>query len=150
FRFGCDLRGRLGQARHGRRAWRGNAARLAAPGRRGGQRRAVLSSGSGDRAAFGAAGGSAVERKKGGIPVCCGVFREVEHSPGREADDAAILKATGRRLEEKDGFVVDYRAPSEVTGRERVLPALVFSMCEGRSALENLGRWESRGACVVN
>jgi len=91
-----------------------------------------------------------VKRKTGEIPICCGVFREVEHSPGRAADDAAILKATGRRLEEKDGFVVGYRAPSEVTGRERVLPALVFSMSEGRSALENLGHWESRGVCVVN
>ncbi len=91
-----------------------------------------------------------MKRKTGETPVCCGVFREVEHSPGREADDAAILKATGRRLEEREGFFVGYRPPAEVTGRERVLPGLAFSMCEGRAALESLGRWESRGVCVVN
>jgi len=90
------------------------------------------------------------KRKTGETPICCGVFREVEHSPGREADDAAILNATGRRLEEREGFVVDYRPPAEVNGRERVLPGLAFAMCEGRTALEGLGRWESQGVCVVN
>ena len=91
-----------------------------------------------------------MKRKTEETPICCGVFREVEHSPGRESDDAAILKATGRRLEEKEGFVVGYRRPAELTGRERVLPALAFAMCEGPAALESLARWESRGVCVVN
>ena len=91
-----------------------------------------------------------MKRKTGETPICCGVFREVEHSPGRESDDAAILTAAGRRLEERDGFFVGYRSAAELTGRERILPALAFAMCEGSTALESLARWESRGACVVN
>ena len=91
-----------------------------------------------------------MKRKSGETPICCGVFREVEHSPGREADDAAILKATGRRLEEREGFLVGYRTPAELAGRERLLPALAFAMCEGPAALESLGLWESRGVRVVN
>ncbi len=82
---------------------------------------------------------------------CWGIFREVEHSPGREADDAAILEAAGRRLEEAGTeFLVDYRRPAEVTGRETDLPTLTFSMCEGRAALEALRQWENRGVRVVN
>ncbi len=83
--------------------------------------------------------------------TCWGIFREVEHSPGREADDAGILQATGRRLEEAgSGWRVDYRAPATLTGDEPNLPALAFAMCEGEAALESLGRWESRGVRVVN
>lgn len=83
--------------------------------------------------------------------VCWGIFREVEHSPGREADDAGILEATGRRLEEAGaGFTLAYRAPTALTGLESPLPSLAFSMCEGLPALECLRKWESRGVCVVN
>ncbi len=86
-----------------------------------------------------------------GPAVCWGVYREVEHSPGREADDAGILEATGRRLGEGDaGFAVDYRAPDALAGHEDALPALVFSMCEGHEALERVSQWERRGVCVVN
>jgi hypothetical protein len=81
--------------------------------------------------------------------ACWGVYREVEHSPGRVADDASILEATGGRLEEAD-LPVDYRRPAEITGREGALPTLVFAMCEGAAALEALRRWESRGVAVVN
>ena len=83
--------------------------------------------------------------------ACWGVFRETEHSPGRETDDAAILRAAGRRLEEAGGgFVVEYRAPETLTGREEELPALAFSMSEGSAGLEALRQWEARGVCVVN
>ena len=82
-------------------------------------------------------------------PSCAGVYREVEHSPGRVADDAAILEAVGRRLEEAD-VTVDYRRPGDVSGREADLPALAFAMTEGRPALEALRLWESRGVTVVN
>ena len=82
---------------------------------------------------------------------CWGIFRELEHSPGREADDAAILTAAGRRLEDAgSGWIVAYRAPGELTGRENALPTLAFAMCEGRASLERLAQWESRGVCVVN
>jgi len=83
--------------------------------------------------------------------TCWGVFREVEHSPGREADDAGILESTGRRLAEGGaGYVVEYRAPDALTGFEDALPDLVFSMCEGHTALERVSQWERGGACVVN
>jgi glutathione synthase/RimK-type ligase-like ATP-grasp enzyme len=78
-----------------------------------------------------------------------GVYREVEHSPGRITDDAAILEAAGRRLEEAE-FPVEYRQPGEVRGRETELPALAFTMCESAPALAALERWESRGVTVVN
>jgi hypothetical protein len=83
--------------------------------------------------------------------ACWGIFREVEHSPGREADDAGILRATGRRLEENgSSFSVAYCAPDTLPADASVLPALAFSMCEGLPALARLTEWESRGVCVVN
>jgi hypothetical protein len=92
-----------------------------------------------------------MKRRTAETSTCWGIFREVEHSPGREADDAGILEATGRRLEEAGaGFVVSYRTPEALTGRESALPSLAFSMCEGLAALERLRKWESRGVCVVN
>jgi len=89
--------------------------------------------------------------RTGQTAACWGVFREVEHSPGREADDAGILESTGRRLSEAAaGCVVEYRSPNALTGHEDDLPALVFSMCEGHAALERVSQWERRGVCVVN
>lgn len=82
-------------------------------------------------------------------PNCLGVFREVEHSPGREADDAGILEAAGRRLAQ-EGFRVAYLAPDALSGQEGALPSLAFAMCEGQEALERLRVWESRGVCIVN
>ena len=85
------------------------------------------------------------------VSSCWGIFREAEHSPGREADDASILEATGRRLEETNGgFTVDYRSAATLSGRETALPALAFSMSEGRAGLDALRSWEKRGVCVVN
>jgi hypothetical protein len=82
-------------------------------------------------------------------PNCVGVFREVEHSPGREADDAGILEAAGRRLEQA-GFRVSYLEPQALEAHEDALPSFAFAMCEGQAALERLRVWESRGVCVVN
>ncbi len=89
--------------------------------------------------------------RTGQTAACLGVYRELEHSPGREADDAGILEATGRRLGEGGaGFAVEYRVPQALTGHDEALPSLVFSMCEGRAALERVSQWESRGVWVVN
>jgi 1L-myo-inositol 1-phosphate cytidylyltransferase / CDP-L-myo-inositol myo-inositolphosphotransferase len=88
-------------------------------------------------------------RRNGGGAACWGVFREVEHSPCREGDDAAILEATGRRLEQF-GFSVAHRVPESLDAAETGVPPLVFAMCEGPSALEVLGRWERRGVRVIN
>ena len=51
--------------------------------------------------------------------TCWGLFREREHSPGRESDDAEILRLTGKHLETY-GLHVELRAPEELvaTGRE--------------------------------
>ena len=80
---------------------------------------------------------------------CWGVYREREHSPGREADDAGILEAAGRRIAE-EGFSVAYVQPDALGGRARTPPSLVFAMCEGQPALERLRVSESRGVTVVN
>lgn len=78
-----------------------------------------------------------------------GIFREREHSPGRENDDAEILLATGRKLE-AEGIAVSYRASADVTGGEEDLPPLALAMCEGLRTLERLRQWEKRGVCVIN
>jgi len=90
-----------------------------------------------------------VKRASADAPTCRGVFREVEHSPGRRADDAAILEAAGQRLAQA-GFSVAYLEPEAVAAHVGALPSLAFAMCEGQAALESLRVWESRGVSVVN
>jgi phosphatidylglycerophosphate synthase len=90
-----------------------------------------------------------VTRPASGGAACWGVYREPEHSPLREEDDAAILEATGARLEEF-GFSVAYRKPGELDPDAADVPPLVFAMCEGLAALDALARWERRGVCVIN
>ena len=43
-----------------------------------------------------------------------GLFREREHSPGRESDDAEILRLTGKHLESR-GVHVELRAPEDLS-----------------------------------
>ena len=90
-----------------------------------------------------------MRRRAAETPNCLGVYREVEHSPGREADDAGILEAAGGRLV-KTGLRVAYLEPDALAGHEGALPSLAFAMCEGQEALDRLRVWESRGVCVVN
>jgi hypothetical protein len=45
---------------------------------------------------------------------CWGVYRELAHSPGRETDDAEILRATARELEAR-GFDVELKSPDELS-----------------------------------
>jgi len=90
---------------------------------------------------------------------CWGVYRELAHSPGRETDDALILKETARRLGER-GFSVELKTvedlpepplegPPESADPDRALPAF-FVMCERIPVLDRLARWEALGARVVN
>ena len=80
---------------------------------------------------------------------CLGVFRELAHSPGRETDDALILKEVARRLEER-GFAVELETAEELSASdEPPAPSLVV-MCERLPILDRLARWEARGARVVN
>ncbi len=78
-----------------------------------------------------------------------GIFRERAHSPGREFDDAEILRLTGKHLDAM-GFCVSLKAPDELPERvSEPLPAM-FMMCEQTGILAQLQPWERRGACIVN
>lgn len=82
---------------------------------------------------------------------CWGVFRELAHSPGRETDDALILKETARRLSER-GFSVELKTTEEIAELPPTFdpPPFLFVMCERMPILDRIARWEARGACVVN
>ena len=77
-----------------------------------------------------------------------GLFREREHSPGRESDDAEILRLTAKHLE-SHGVHVELRAPEELTAAETP-PHGVFLMCERMEALRVLLDWQERGVRQVN
>ena len=80
---------------------------------------------------------------------CWGVFREEAHSPGRESDDAEILRLTGKHLEAR-GFQVVLKNPDEVIGTADVRPSGVFLMCERPAILRHLGDIEAGGVPHVN
>jgi hypothetical protein len=81
-------------------------------------------------------------------PHCWGIFREEAHSPGRESDDAEILRLTAKHLEAL-GFQVSLKSPEEISGtRER--PPFAFLMCEDVLLLRQLTAWESEGVRQVN
>ena len=84
-------------------------------------------------------------------PRCWGVYRELAHSPGRETDDALILRATAAALEER-GFPVELRSAEELPETEDAagVPPFLFVMCERPAAVERLASWERRGARIVN
>lgn len=76
-----------------------------------------------------------------------GLYREKENSPGRhQSNDALLLEAVGERLRAR-------RCDVELTTidrRQRPDRALIFSMCQGRAALERLLEWERGGARIIN
>jgi hypothetical protein len=80
--------------------------------------------------------------------TCWGLFREREHSPGRESDDAEILRLTAKHLETY-GLHVELRAPEELVATEEP-PDGVFFMCERMEALGTLLVWQERGVRLVN
>ena len=81
--------------------------------------------------------------------ACWGIFREREHSPGRESDDAEILKLTGKHLEAL-GFEVTFKTAEEALGMRHVRPRGVFLMCEQRPILDRLRDLELLGVPHVN
>ena len=85
-------------------------------------------------------------------PLAWGVYRELAHSPGRETDDALILRAAAERLEAQ-GFRVLLRTSDEVldaAASSAPPPAFLFVMCERPEVLAVLARWEANGVCQVN
>src|SRR5262245_58075086 len=78
-----------------------------------------------------------------------GLYREAEYSPGRHrSNDAQLLELVAAALRVR-GFHVDLMTlgSAQPPGEE---PALVFSMCQGRAALETLEGWEQDGAFIIN
>lgn len=78
-----------------------------------------------------------------------GIYREPEYSPGRHANnDALILRLAGQSLER---LGVDVRLTTLEEARDLWKDAdLVFSMCQGPAALAELAVWEKEGALIVN
>jgi hypothetical protein len=64
-------------------------------------------------------------------PLCWGIYRELAHSPGRETDDAEILRAAARELE-RLGLSVELKSPDELPEAEDfgAVPPNLFVMCE--------------------
>jgi glutathione synthase/RimK-type ligase-like ATP-grasp enzyme len=78
-----------------------------------------------------------------------GLYREKQYSPGRhQSNDALLLDQIAHRLRERE-FAVDLMTLEEANGA-RSAAALVFSMCQGRAALENLAQWERDGVRIMN
>ena len=82
---------------------------------------------------------------------CLGIYRELAHSPGRETDDAEILRATARVLEGL-GLTVALKSTDELpeAGDIETVPPYLFVMCERIPVVEKLAAWERRGVRVVN
>lgn len=78
-----------------------------------------------------------------------GLYREKQYSPGRhQSNDALLLDQIAHRLRERE-FSVDLMTLDEANGA-RSEAAMVFSMCQGRAALESLAGWEQEGARIIN
>lgn len=78
-----------------------------------------------------------------------GLYREKQYSPGRhQSNDPLLLDQIAHRLRERE-FAVDLMTLEEANGT-RSEAALVFSMCQGRAALERLAGWEHEGVRIIN
>jgi hypothetical protein len=78
-----------------------------------------------------------------------GLYRERRYSPGRHlSNDVLLLDQIAHRLRERD-FSVDLLTLAEAESC-RADAAIIFSMCQGKSALEELADWEREGAEIIN
>ena len=78
-----------------------------------------------------------------------GIYRERQYSPGRSlSNNVLLLDQIAHRLRERD-FAVDLHTLDEARNR-RAGAAIILSMCQGRSSLENLAGWEREGARIIN
>ena len=77
---------------------------------------------------------------------CCGIYREVAHSPGRIDDDGAIMKSVSEALLAR-GFNVDLVAADADFETHH---ANIFVMCERGPVLDRLKSAEKTGSIVVN
>lgn len=81
--------------------------------------------------------------------VSWGIYRELAHSPGRETDDAEILRATAEKLG-RLGFTVELKTAEELVDSREEPPPFLFVMCERLPILSRLEAWQERGGCQVN
>lgn len=78
-----------------------------------------------------------------------GIYREPEYSPGRHAsNDARILRLVGQALERENLSVM--LAPLEEARRCRRGADLIFSMCQGPQAVQELIEWKRDGSFILN
>ena len=80
---------------------------------------------------------------------CWGIYREIEHSPGREVDDALILRRSAEKLE-AEGVAVRLMTADELPEPGGELPPFLFHMCESLSTLARLRKYEELGVVEVN
>lgn len=83
------------------------------------------------------------------IPHLWGIYREQQHSPGREFDDAEILRLVAKHVEAA-GCRVHLKTPEDLRGANDPSPSLVFLMCERIEVLGLLEPLEMKGIPHVN
>jgi hypothetical protein len=78
-----------------------------------------------------------------------GLYREKQYSPGRHrSNDALLLEQIADHLRAQ-ALTVDLMTLIEAEDHRRDA-AMIFSMCQGRSALTTLAGWERDGARIIN
>ena len=78
-----------------------------------------------------------------------GLYREAEYSPGRHrSNDALLLEQVASVLRTQGRSVDLMTADAAATARPEA--ELVFSMCQGRRALDLLAEWEQEGTRFIN
>jgi len=78
-----------------------------------------------------------------------GIYREQEFSPGRHlSNDAKILRLVGQALE-REGVPVQLATLEEARSLWKNAD-LIFSMCQGPKAIEELSEWKMEGAQILN
>ena len=78
-----------------------------------------------------------------------GLYREAECSPGQHrSNDALLLERVAGTLRAHK-LTVELLTIDQASARRRDA-ALLFSMCQGRRALERLSEWEAEGISIVN
>lgn len=78
-----------------------------------------------------------------------GIYRESEFSPGKVADDAAIMDAVVGELEAA-GFAASLIDAAEFSAMDQCDFDLVLAMCQSQRALARLGALAESGAVIVN
>jgi hypothetical protein len=78
-----------------------------------------------------------------------GITREPVFSPGKVAADSAILHLVADELRQR-GHTVAVMAGDDDRWPEPAADTIVFAMCQGSRAVEQLQRWAARGVHIIN